>query len=261
MFPARRLAIVRAAILMCTLLVHVPANPREALWLGANRDEAYERPSDDPAWLARDPWIWGGRDREAGGTWLCARASAPSRLVAVLNRPPRPGSDPHAPPPPDGSKRSRGLLCLEAAGAATRSLAEEEAHRQVEVHGSAPFNLFLADAEFVRVAAYDGHALTWRSLAPGWHALTHGDPDDASDQRVARALRELEGAAPGFEALVRVLAENEGHGAACRHGERYGTVSSSVVRADLQQAVFDWRYAAGPPCHTPYVETLVRLPS
>src|SRR5437899_12314475 len=117
---------------MCTLLVHVPQDPRESLFLGANRDEAYERAAQSPGWLDREPESWGGLDLEARGTWLCARLTAPTRLVAVLNRPPRSGADPHAPPAPETPRRSRGLLCLEAARAATLSLAEDEARRQVE---------------------------------------------------------------------------------------------------------------------------------
>lgn len=246
---------------MCTLLVHLPARADGALILGANRDEAFARPADGPGWLSRDPDVWGGRDREAGGTWLCARVTAPSRIVAVLNRPARAGVDPHAPLPPDTPRRSRGLLCLEAARAQTLGLAEEEARRQVEAHGSAPFNLFLAEAGAVRVAAYDGRTLRVRSLGPGWHALTHGEPDDPADERVARALREAAGGVPGLEILARVLRENDGPGAACRHGERYGTVSSTLVRGDLTNGHFLWRYAPGPPCRTPYEETSVRRDS
>ena len=244
---------------MCTLLVHVPEKPRDPFLLGANRDEAFERPSDPPGWLARDPGVWGGRDREAGGTWLCARVTAPSRIVAVLNRPPRPGTDPHAPPPLNAARRSRGILCLEAARAPTLALAEQEARRQVESYGSAPFNLFLLEAGAVRVASFDHDTLHWQSLAPGWHALTHGEPDDPGDARVARALGEVGFAEPGLDALARVLAQNEGEGAACRHGERYGTVSSTLVRGDLARGEFLWRYAAGPPCRARYEETVVRL--
>jgi hypothetical protein len=248
---------------MCTLLVHVPEAPSEPLLVGANRDEAYDRPSDGPAWLDLHALIWGGRDREAGGTWLCARVRAPSRIVAVLNRPARAGVDPHAPLPaaPPARRRSRGILCVEAARAATPALAEDEARRQVEEHGSAPFNLFVAEAGAVRMAAYDGERLCWSPLGAGWHALTHGEPDDRKDARVALALDRLASAEPGFELLARVLTQNDGEGAACRHGERYGTVSSTLVRADLVRGVFAWRYAPGPPCRTPYEETVVRRPS
>jgi len=240
---------------MCTLLVHVPENPRDPFLLGANRDEAFDRPADSPGWLARDPDVWGGRDREAGGTWLCARVTPPARLVAVLNRPPRPGSDPHAPPPPGTARRSRGLLCVEAARTATLASTEAVAREQVEVYGSAPFNLFVAEAGAVRVAAYDGESLRWRALGPGWHGLTHGEPDDPADPRVARALGEVAGVAPTLDVVARVLCANEGEGAACRHGERYGTVSSTLVSGDLSTGTFVWRYAPGPPCRTPYEDS------
>jgi len=241
---------------MCTLLVHVPENSSDRFLLGANRDEAFERPSDGPGWLVRDPDVWGGRDREAGGTWLAARVTAPARLVAVLNRPPRPGSDAHgaASPLQSATRRSRGLLCVAAARAATLALSEQAAREQVEVYGSAPFNLFVAEAGAVRVAAYDGESLGWRSLGPGWHALTHGEPDDPADPRVARALAEVKEHEPSLEVMARVLCAHEGDGAACRHGERYGTVSSTLVRADLAAGAFTWRYAPGPPCRTPFTD-------
>lgn len=243
---------------MCTLIVHVPETPGDSLFLGANRDEAYERPSEPPKLLSREPMIWGGRDVEAGGTWLCARTDSPLRLVAVLNRPLLAGVDAHAAPLPGATRRSRGLLCLEAARAGTLAEACEEARRQVHVFGSAPFNLFLAEAaDAARVIAYDGDSLRTRTLAPGWHALTHGDPDDLADVRVAQALESVRALAPSTELLRAVLSRNDGPGAACRHGERYGTVSSTVVEAIFRDMRLTWYHAPGPPCRTPYEMSLI----
>jgi uncharacterized protein with NRDE domain len=237
---------------MCTLLVHVPETPGDSLFLGANRDEAYERPSEGPTFLSRGPVIWGGRDLEAGGTWLCARMDVPMRVAAVLNRPLLAGVDAHTTPWPSAARRSRGLLCLEAARAETMALAAEEARRQVQVFGSAPFNLFLAEAEEAHVVAYDGDSLRRRSLAPGWHALTHGDPDDLSDPRIAQALESVGDQPPSTELLRAVLSRNDGPGAACRHGERYGTVSSTVLEVIFPDKGLRGLHASGPPCSTPY---------
>ena len=237
---------------MCTLLAHVPDSPEKPFYLGANRDEDYSRRSMGPGILSKVPIVWGGKDLEAGGTWLGVRTQLPSRIAAILNRPALPGADPHAPPPSGAMRRSRGLLCLEAARADTMALAEVEARRQVQTFGSAPFNLFIADAESVRVIAYDGAELRSRSLAPGWHALTHGTPDDRGDPRIAQALEQVADAPPTLDLLIAVLSRNDGSGAACRHGERYGTVSSMMIKAQLADGNFECRYFDGPPCSTAY---------
>jgi uncharacterized protein with NRDE domain len=237
---------------MCTLVVYLAETPGDSLLIGANRDEAYDRPSEGPRVLVREPAIWGGRDLEAGGTWLCARMASPLRVVAVLNRPPLAGVDAHAAPLPGATRRSRGVLCLEAARAATFDLAGEEAGRQVQVFGSAPFNLFVAEAGAARVIAYDGDSLRTRSLSPGWHALTHGNADDPADPRIAQALDMVRGQAPSTELLRAVLSRNDGPGAACRHGERYGTVSSTVLEMIFRDERLRAFHAPGPPCRTEY---------
>lgn len=238
---------------MCTLVVHVSGDPPGSrLLLGANRDEAYDRGSEGPALLSMAPRVWGGRDLEARGTWLCARLDAPYALVAVLNRPPVGGGDPHAAAPP--SRRSRGLLCLEAARDGTLAGARREVERQVNQHGSAPFNLFFASIA-ATVLSYDGERSGICGLWNGWHAITHGEPDDPEDERVTQALAALSDDDRSLEALAAVLARHDGPGAACRHGDRYGTVSSTIVDADLVAGRFEWRYAAGPPCRTAYTLT------
>src|SRR5262245_44538547 len=92
---------------MCTLIIGRDVLGPHSVVLAANRDEDPARASDPPMVLNEDPWVVGGRDRVAGGTWLAIRDG--EAAVALLNRY-EPGV-----PPPAGPLRSRGLLTLDVA--------------------------------------------------------------------------------------------------------------------------------------------------
>src|SRR5262249_28732879 len=55
---------------MCLLLIAFDSHPDYTLIVAANRDEFYDRPSTAAAFWADAPWVVGGRDLKAGGTWL-----------------------------------------------------------------------------------------------------------------------------------------------------------------------------------------------
>ncbi len=83
---------------LCVLLYkQVPGYP---LVMAANREEYYDRPSQPPSWVARDPAVFAGRDERSGGTWQGANQFG--LLLALTNRVSS-GFDPQ--------RRSRGLLC------------------------------------------------------------------------------------------------------------------------------------------------------
>jgi uncharacterized protein with NRDE domain len=76
---------------MCLIVFALHAHPRYRLILAANRDEYFSRPSAPAAWWDDTPYILGGRDLAAGGTWL--GISRERRLAAVTNyRDGRPGA-------------------------------------------------------------------------------------------------------------------------------------------------------------------------
>ena len=86
---------------LCVLLYkQVPGYP---LVMAANREEYYDRPSQPPSWVARDPAVFAGRDERSGGTWQGANQFG--LLLALTNRVSS-GFDPQ--------RRSRGLLCMDA---------------------------------------------------------------------------------------------------------------------------------------------------
>src|SRR5574343_222149 len=74
---------------MCLILAAWQTHPDYPLIVAANRDEFHDRPADPAGpWQALPgenaaPPRWGGRDRQAGGTWLALAADG--RFAAVTN--------------------------------------------------------------------------------------------------------------------------------------------------------------------------------
>ena len=88
---------------MCLILLARDAHPDYRLVIAANRDEFYDRPTAPAARWQDAPSVLGGRDLQAGGTWLGIDRSG--RFAAVTNY--RQGRREAAAP------RSRGLLVSE----------------------------------------------------------------------------------------------------------------------------------------------------
>lgn len=222
---------------MCLIAFAWQAHPRWRLVLVGNRDEMHARPSA-PLVRWNDLPILGGRDLEAGGTWLGATDAG--RCCVVTNvRDPR---DPQV-------GASRGLL-------ATDFLAGDDgatAHAQALLATAAnyrPFNLLTFDAH---AAYYLGNRPGARAEAvtPGVHGLSNADFNTpwpktrALMQRLTVWLRV--GGAEDFAPLFAALADetrapdaelpDTGVGLererllspAFIRGERYGTRASTVV--------------------------------
>jgi hypothetical protein len=123
----------------------------------ALRDEFVSRPFDGPdAWWPDTPFVIGGRDRQAGGTW-CASEVRTGATAVVLNRPDRMLAEPGA--------SSRGVLPLLALRHGT------DWPSFVDVAPMASFNLLLADRDALTWWSFDGTALHREELAPGTHLL------------------------------------------------------------------------------------------
>ena len=146
---------------MCLIAFAWQTHPRWRLLLAGNRDEFHARPS---APLSRwtDLPIIGGRDLEAGGTWLGVTAAGRCCVVTNVRDP----NDPQ-----HGS--SRGLLATDyLAGAddatphADKLLALAPSYR--------PFNLLTFDAAH---GFYIGNRPTSRAqpIEPGVHGLSNAD--------------------------------------------------------------------------------------
>jgi len=85
---------------MCLVAIAWQVHARYPLILLGNRDEFHQRPTVAAGWWPEAGQVFGGRDLQAGGSWLGVTRGG--RLAVVTNNPLR---------PPDSSRdRSRGAL-------------------------------------------------------------------------------------------------------------------------------------------------------
>ncbi|HSC08122.1 MAG TPA: NRDE family protein, partial [Steroidobacteraceae bacterium] len=68
---------------MCLLVFAWNHHPRYRLIFAGNRDEFHDRPAVPMGWWEDRPQILGGRDLQAGGTWLAV--SRRGRFGVVTN--------------------------------------------------------------------------------------------------------------------------------------------------------------------------------
>jgi len=119
---------------MCLIAFAWKASSRFRLVLAANRDEFHDRPALAAHWWRDSPTVYGGRDLNAGGTWLAI--SRRGKLAAVTNYRERPHRGP--------GERSRGEL-----GASFVAGERPAIHHARALHSDADryagFNLLLFD--------------------------------------------------------------------------------------------------------------------
>ncbi len=140
---------------MCTAVLSI--EPGLPVLLAGVRDELTDR-----AWVPpgrhwpQFPDLIGGRDLQAGGTWLAVSAAVP-RVACVLNG--------LGQPAPAATRLSRGTLPLRAA-------AGERLDRGALARLD-PFRLVVADPDGAVIQSWDGRDLTERSLPPGLHVVVN----------------------------------------------------------------------------------------
>jgi uncharacterized protein with NRDE domain len=213
---------------MCLVAVAWEVSERYPLVLAANRDESHLRPTQSAGWWEEDlPYVFGGRDLVAGGSWLAA--STRGRIAAVTNV--------HEPPRRE-FPRSRGALVKdylageESTEAFLAALGPEE-------HLYGPFNLLLFDGSL----SYASNRERGAQLPYGIHAFSNA-VNGTSWPKVARAkvgmARALDATDP-VGALFSLLAERTQPEGALRDtrahlrstlfvsNEAYGTRSSTLL--------------------------------
>jgi len=242
---------------VCTLAIYVRQFATAPLVVAANRDEFHDRPAAGPAILAEQPRIVGGRDLQAGGTWLAV--SEHGVVAGLLNR--------RTAEPPVASKRSRGelpLLMLRSSSAA----AAERVLATLDGDAYNAFNLLVADRAHAWVAQNHGAALHVTPLPAGVHVLTNVDLNDPTCSRIAHSHRRFTAAGAAFAAdgdlcrfraaLRTILADHalaldprlpDALGALCVHAGPFGTCASSLLVLDDRGRWQHW-FADGPPCAT-----------
>jgi uncharacterized protein with NRDE domain len=150
---------------MCLIVIGVHVRADSPLVFAANRDEAHARPTAKAGHWSDRPEVFGGRDREKGGSWLAVTKSG--RLAAVTNhRLVRPGKtlEPHGP--------SRGLLVRDFVFGDESSRSYVERRRE---NGFESFNLVVWDGSEAWTLGDDGNA---KHLEPGVHGLSNARIDD-----------------------------------------------------------------------------------
>lgn len=151
-------------------------HPDYPLILAANRDEFHARPAKEAHWWPDKPGVFGGRDLEAGGTWLAI--SRNGRFATVTNY------QDIKPPSPDC--RSRGLLVTEFLDG---DLAPRDYLATIEKNRYAGFNLIVgAPGDVGYLSNRDDGT---RALGPGLYGLSNALLDGPW-YKVERARERLE---------------------------------------------------------------------
>lgn len=178
---------------MCLVGLRLRTHPGARVLLVGNRDEFYKRPTAAADFWADAPHVLGGRDLEAGGTWLGVTRSG--RWATVTNF--------RAPEERKADRKTRGALVSEF----LRGDASPSAYADyVLEHGSEQngFNLLLGDVDdVVYVSNILGRS---ERLSEGDHVLSNHHLDTPWPK--TRKLREaLERASDDEEALLSVLGD------------------------------------------------------
>lgn len=241
---------------MCTLLLFHKVFGSAPVTLLSNRDELNDRPFSPPGLLTDIPRVFGPRDDAAGGTWMGVNEAG--LVVALtnhygtltLNR--------------GGSLCSRGYVVAEA----LRHKTAREAARLVELLAPACkyFTILAADVNEAIVVDHAGpEGATTYILEPGLHTVTNArfrDPEDVKARRVLNAMeRQVAKGIPGADDCRALLGDHEKEpgqlSPLCIHpkaGEKFQTVSSTVIELGPDGRTQKFLFAPGPPCETEFTE-------
>jgi len=230
---------------MCLAVLAWRVLPDHPLLLVANRDEHHTRPTAPMHWWPA-PRLLGGRDLEAGGTWLGVAAGGRFGLITNLR---------DAPVPPGAPSRGGLIPRFLAGGQSAIGFLEDVAREAPRYAG---FNLLAGDgAEIAYLTNADRRGPV--RLAPGLHGLSNapmGTPWPKVGRSVDRLAATLDTARSDPEALLEVLADRTELGDAAAADRwlsapfivqpRYGTRSTSALLLDAAGAgaALERRYGA-----------------
>lgn len=253
---------------MCLAVIALKQVAGFPVIVAANRDEAYERPTAPAAPWPQDGRIIGGRDLQAGGAWMAARADGRYALVTNVREPAR-----HLRDAPSRGDLVRDFLLEDAP---PRVYAERIAALGQSFNG---FNLVVGSLEETWYCSNRGGPP--RRLADGIHAVSNHlmDTPWPKVQRTRAAFSAaLRGApAPDIEAMLQALQDatpapddelpQTGVGLARERflsspfiaSDAYGTRSSSVLCMGTQDIeLHELRFGAH---GTPAGRSDLRLPA
>lgn len=226
---------------MCLLALAWQCHPRYPLIFAGNRDEFHARPAAAASWWPEAPDVFGGRDLEAGGTWLGLRRDGRFAVVTNFREPDR---------RPAG-KRTRGALTTRfLAGSMTAITYLEQL--QASADDYAGFNLIFGDVG-EQLFYFSNRADDALPLPPGVHALSNhllNTPWPKVRRLQERFDAEIRADAPRVDTLLAFLDDREPAtddelpatgltrdwerrlSAAKVVGAEYGTRASTVILVD-----------------------------
>lgn len=143
---------------MCLIALALGKVPGYPLVMAANRDEFHARPTQDAHWWPDKPDVLGGRDLQAGGTWLALGRNG--RFATVTNF--------RDAQPPQPQHRSRGNLVT---GFLEGALAPEAYLATIEEDAYSGFNLIVGTG--TEVAYLSNREDGMRNLTPGVYGLSN----------------------------------------------------------------------------------------
>ena len=143
---------------MCLLVFALRKHPRLPLIVAGNRDEFHARPTQAAHWWPDKPGVVGGRDLQAGGTWLALHNSG--RFATVTNF-----RDAERPSP---KHRSRGHLVT---GFLEGNSSPKAYLEEIDENAYAGFNLIVGTVD--EVAYLSNREQGTRDLSPGTYGLSN----------------------------------------------------------------------------------------
>ncbi len=184
---------------MCTVVISfAPEEPMPLLLLGV-RDEFVGRAWQPPARHWPGSPLIGGRDEQAGGTWLAVHPAVP-RVACILNA--------RGEPAPPAVRRTRGELPLRAGAEGPAVLRTMGAEALASYD---PFHLVCADPAGALVLSWDGATATLEDLSPGTHVLTNpGHLYPPQDQQTETTKTDATAAEREAETAARLKAARFG---------------------------------------------------
>ena len=182
---------------MCLLVFAVRQHEQLPLIVAGNRDEFHVRPSQAAHWWPDQPDIVGGRDLQAGGTWLAM--SRGGRFAAVTNF-----RDAHR---EKAGLRSRGHLIT---GFLNSTADVSDYLATIDRVAYAGFNLLVSDGLSAAYLSNRGGGM--RELVPGIYGLSNATLDEPWTKVTrsrARLAELIEAGNVNESSLLRLLADRE----------------------------------------------------
>lgn len=151
---------------MCLIVFAWQQHADYPLILAANRDEYHARPTEAMGWWPDDASVVGGRDLEAGGTWLAVARSG--RFAAVTN---------FRETPPPAPQKSRGEIVSRFVAGADSAF---DYAGRLQPDAYAGFNTLLGDGKQLVYAS--NRADRGQPLEPGVYGLSNALLDTPWDK-------------------------------------------------------------------------------